>query len=114
MTMIYHLAPAERWHTWPAHEPYLPSEYEQDGFIHCTAGDELMLRVANRFYRGAEGGFVLLVIDPKRLTSELRWEKSEDDDLAPLFPHTYGPIDRAAILEVRAVKRTENGTFLGW
>jgi uncharacterized protein (DUF952 family) len=86
MSGIYHLAPAARWRGWPAGRPYLPAEYGADGFVHCTAGDELMLKVANRFYRGASGDFVLLVIDPGRLTSELRWERS-GDDLAPLFPH---------------------------
>src|SRR5262245_16204497 len=113
MGHIYHLAPAARWETWPAGQAYLPAEYEQDGFVHCTAGDALMLRVANAFYRNAPGGFVLLVIDPERLTSELRWEESTDA-LAQPFPHIYGPIDREAIVEVRAVRRSVEGEFLGW
>jgi uncharacterized protein (DUF952 family) len=112
-TLIYHLAPAARWHAWPSGEGYLPAEYEADGFVHCTAGDDLMLRVANRFYRDAPGDFVLLEIAPARLTSELRWEAS-GDDLAPAFPHVYGPIDRAAIVAVRAVRRAPDGAFLGW
>jgi uncharacterized protein (DUF952 family) len=120
MSSIYHLAPAERWRDWPTERPYLPAEYAADGFIHCTAGDELMLRVANRFYRDAPGEFVLLVIDAARLSAPLRWEApapptgSAEPDLAPLFPHIYGPIDRAAIVEVRAVRRAPDGTFLGW
>ena len=79
-----------------------------------------MLSVANRFYHDAPGEFVLLVIDPARLSAPLRWEApvhpsgGVGPDLAPLFPHIYGPIDRAAIVEVRAVRRTEDGTFLGW
>ena len=36
------------------------------------------------------------------------------DDMALLFPHIYGPIDHAAVLEVRAVRRAEDGEFLGW
>jgi uncharacterized protein (DUF952 family) len=113
MTLIYHLAPAARWRNWPAGAPYLPAEYEADGFIHCTAGDELMLKVANAVYRGAPGDFVLLVIDPQRLTTPLKWERSTDA-LAALFPHIYGPIDRMAIVEVRIVKRGQDGQFLGW
>jgi uncharacterized protein (DUF952 family) len=110
---LYHLAPADRWHDWPSERPYLPAEYDADGFVHCTAGDTLMLAVANRFYRATPGDFVLLVIDPARLTAPLKWEAS-GDDLAPLFPHIYGPIDRAAVLEVRAVRRAADGEFLGW
>ncbi len=113
MSHIYHLAPAARWESWPSGTPYLPAEYQADGFIHCTAGDELMLNVANTFYRGAEGGFVLLVIAVDRLTSPLVWEQSSDG-LAPLFPHIYGPIDVEALVEIRAVRRAEDGTFLSW
>jgi uncharacterized protein (DUF952 family) len=113
MSNIYHLAPAARWETWPEGAPYLPTEYEADGFIHCTAGDELMLKVANSFYRGAGGNFVLLVIDTDRLTSPLVWEQSTDG-LASLFPHIYGLIDSTAIVEIRVVRRAEDGTFLGW
>ena len=73
MKAIFHLAPAARWRDWPAEQPYLPAEYAADGFIHCTAGDELMLQVANRFYRDVPGAFVLLVIDPaRRRTAGLR------------------------------------------
>jgi uncharacterized protein (DUF952 family) len=113
MELIYHLAPAERWRTWPADRPYLPADYDADGFVHCTAGDELMLAVANRFYQATPGDFVLLAIDPARLTAPVRWEQPADG-LAPLFPHIYGPIDQAAVLEVRAVRRAADGRFLGW
>jgi uncharacterized protein (DUF952 family) len=113
MSVIYHLAPAGRWRAWPAERAYLPAEYDADGFVHCTAGDELMLKVANRFYRDAPGEFVLLEIDPAKLTSPLKWERS-DDDLAPEFPHIYGPIDRAAIVGVREARRAADGAFVGW
>ena len=29
-------------------------------------------------------------------------------------PHIYGPIDRAAIVEERPVRRAPDGEFLGW
>lgn len=120
MSLIYHLAPAERWNSWPHAEPYLPAEYAADGFVHCTAGDALMLQVANRFYRAAPGAFVLLVIDSAQLSAPLKWEAPIDPaggsgpQLAPLFPHIYGPIDRAAIAEVRQVQRAPDGEFVGW
>lgn len=112
MNVIYHLAPADRWRAWPPGAPYVPAEYDADGFVHCTAGADLMLQVANRFYRHVPGAWVLLVIDPARLTAPLRWERpAPDDGLAPLFPHIYGPIDAAAIVEVRPVQRSDDGTF---
>jgi uncharacterized protein (DUF952 family) len=117
---IYHLAPAARWNTWPDGEPYLPAEYDAEGFVHCTAGRATMLAVANRFYRDAPGDFVILAIDPQRLTAPLRWEApshpapASGPSLAPTFPHIYGPIDRASILAVYPVERAADGAFLGW
>jgi uncharacterized protein (DUF952 family) len=110
---ILHLAPLERWQTWPAEEPYLPERYSEDGFIHCTAGDELMLRVANHWYRQVVGDFVVLVVDLKRLTAPVRWERP-GDELAPLFPHIYGAINRDAIIAIRPVIRAADGTFLAF
>lgn len=120
MSWIYHLAPAARWRDWPEGQAYLPAEFAADGFVHCTAGEDVMLKVANAFYRAVPGEFVLLTIDPARLSAPLRWEPPADPapnagpPLAPLFPHVYGPLDRAAIVAVRAARRGEDGAFVGW
>jgi uncharacterized protein (DUF952 family) len=111
--MIYHLAPADRWNNWPLDTDYLPAEFDADGFVHCTAGDDLMLRVANTFYRQVAEPFVLLVIDTDLLKAPLKWEES-NDELRSLFPHIYGPINRDAVVEVRPARRAESGEFLGW
>ncbi|GIV98998.1 DUF952 domain-containing protein [Roseiflexus sp.] len=110
--IIFHMAPAERWTMWPAHEPYVPAEFAADGFVHCTEGEELMVRVANALYRGTPGDFVLLVIDVERLTAPVRWERPAGTPLAPLFPHIYGPINPEAIVEVRRIERDVDGAFL--
>ena len=110
--IILHLAPEARWLAWPDGADYLPAEYQHDGFVHCTAGDALLLAVANRYYRQHPGGFVALSIDGARLTAPLRWE-APADGLAERFPHVYGAIDRAAIVAVRRAERAADGTFLG-
>ncbi|CAF3702300.1 unnamed protein product [Rotaria socialis] len=115
MSFIYHLAPATRWYTWSEDKPYLPAEYDKDGFIHCTSGDELMIKVANRFYKGVPGDYVLLVLDITKLkgpASPVKWEEASEFD--SLFPHIYGAIDRNAVVEVRSLQRTDDGTFVGW
>ncbi len=110
---IYHLVPAAEWAALPPHAAYLPAAFAQDGFIHATAGVPLLLRVANTFYRGVAGAFVVLEIDPALLTSALRWEPPQPGDtLAPLFPHIYGPLNREAVVGVHEVSRAEDGTFL--
>jgi uncharacterized protein (DUF952 family) len=115
MSLIYHLAPSTRWYSWPENEPYLPAEYDKDGFIHCTSGDELMIKVANHYYRNVPGDYVLLVIDMQKLidpASPIKWETSPVFALP--FPHIYGPIDRQAIVGVRPIQRSDDGTFVGW
>ena len=115
MSLIYHLAPSSRWYTWSENQPYLPAEFDREGFIHCTSGDELMIKVANQYYRNVSGDYVLLVVDMSKLdssTSPIKWEKSSVFGLD--FPHIYGPINRDAIVEVRSIQRADDGTFVGW
>ena len=101
--------------------PYLPAEYAIDGFVHCTAGDELMLAVANRFYKEVGGGFVLLSLDAELLDAPLRWEEGRPPEaiaagetLAAQFPHLYGPINLEAVVAVRSAQRLSDGTFITW
>jgi len=106
--IIYHLAPAAYFDGLPADQPYLPREFERDGFMHCTKGEERMLLVADTVYRRVPGDFVLLMIDERRVTAPIKYENSG----GLLFPHIYGPLNRDAIVRVAAMGRREDGTFL--
>jgi uncharacterized protein (DUF952 family) len=53
-----------------------------------------------------ERPMLVLTIDLDRLTAA--WRADGDER----YPHVYGPIDRAAIIDVRAIARTADGTFL--
>ena len=68
-----------------------------------------ILRVADSFYAG-QHGLVLLVIDPRRLTSELRWEPGTDLP-TDLFPHLYGPLNLQAVLKVLDFEPAADGKF---
>jgi uncharacterized protein (DUF952 family) len=102
-----HLVPEA---TWEAHDPaapYLPAAYPEDGFVHCTDGDEEMVKVANRFYRDDPRPFLLLTVDLERTGSPWRF-----DDPGETYPHVYGPIDLASVTEVRRMTRDADGTFV--
>lgn len=43
----------------------------QDGFIHLTKEAELLLGVANHFYKPVPGDFLVLAIDSSKLTSKV-------------------------------------------
>ncbi len=88
------------------------------GFLHLTQDPKVLVQVANTFLRSTSGDFLVLVVDPARLTAELRWEPP-DPPAAPgtamygqLFPHLYGPINREAVVAVRPALRAPDGTFL--
>ena len=118
MTLIHHLVPSAEWAALPPDQPYLPASYAADGFIHCTTLPAVLLDVANRFYQGAGGQFLVLDIDPGRLTAELRYEAPlppapAGSHLAGvLFPHIYGPLNREAIVAIRTAQRAPDGRFL--
>lgn len=58
---LYHLVPADQWTTVrEERQPYFPPSYDHDGFIHLTKKPELLLPVANHFYKDVPGGRPLL------------------------------------------------------
>ena len=103
-----HLVPQAVWDAHDPGVPYLPAAYPVDGFVHCTDGDGLMVEVANRFYRDDPRSFLLLTLDLDRTGSPWRF-----DDAGRKYPHVYGPIDPASVLDARRMVRDPDGTFRG-
>jgi uncharacterized protein (DUF952 family) len=105
----YHLTALDWWTAAdPAAALGAPSLAEE-GFIHCTTGAAEMVATANRHYRGDPRAFVVLTIDLDRVTSPWRVE-----DAGAIYPHVFGPIDRAAIVAARPMPRAADGTFLAF
>ena len=107
----FHMLAADRWAAWrdgPSDALYEPDGYATDGFVHCTDGDEAMVATANRFYRELPGEFLLLTLDLDRTGSPWRF-----DDPGQRYPHVYGPIEPASVMEVRRFTRAADGTFTG-
>ena len=60
-----------------------------------------------RYYKTSAEPWVVIYIDQDRVTSPIRY-----DDPAEVFPHIYGPLNRDAIVAVKAIDRAADGTFL--
>ena len=86
--------------------PYVAPSLADEGFIHCTDGDDELLATANRHYRDDERAFLVLTVDLDAAGSPWRI-----DDPAGIYPHVFGPITRAAILDVRPLERDADGRF---
>jgi len=101
-----HLVPEAVWEAHDPAAPYVPAAYAEDGFVHCTDGDDAMVAVANRFYRDDPRSFLLLTLDLDRTGSAWRF-----DDAERRYPHVYGSIAPASVLEVRGMLRDPSGRF---
>ena len=116
---IYHLVPADYYHHQPENKSYLPETFADEGFIHCTAGQEMLIEIANRYFGAFSGNLLALHIDPQQLTSPLKFEPPipppRETPAGPysqsdvLFPHIYGPLNREAILGCVSLQRDEAG-----
>jgi uncharacterized protein (DUF952 family) len=105
--ITYHGTPKPYFEALDPARPYVPAEFDKDGFIHTTEGPEALSIVLTTFYRARPEAFVVLYIDKDRVTAPVRY-----DDPACIFPHIYGPLNRDAILAVRDIGRAADGTFL--
>ncbi len=108
MSIIYHLAPVEYFHAQPPDRPYVPAEFDRDGFIHCTQGDEQLIVVANRYYLDDPRTFLVVVIDEGLVSAPIKYEAGAD---GVLYPHIYGALNRNAIISVLRMPRLPEGEF---
>ena len=108
MTEILHLTPRQEWEAQAKDGSYAPEAFAAEGFIHCTDGDEKVVAVGNRYYRGDARPFVCLVIESDRVHAPVRY-----DDQDHIYPHIYGRLNTGAVVRVRDVRRAQDGTFLG-
>ncbi len=105
--MLYHLVSQFYFEGQPADEPYAPASLFEEGFIHLSATPAQVTWVANAFYVDVSD-LVALVIDEALLASPVQWDETPDGR----FPHLYGPLDREAIVDILALGRTTNGSYV--
>ncbi|MGA5469148.1 DUF952 domain-containing protein [Streptomyces arboris] len=103
---LLHLAEAPLWEAARGTGTYEMSTrgrtLQEEGFIHLSLAHQLP-GVARMLY-GSEGGagghdLVVLAVDPAHLTAPLRYEAMKPG--GEEFPHLYGPLPVAAVVEVR-------------
>lgn len=106
MRPTYHLTPAEWWTASPPDAPYVAPSLAVEGFIHCTDGPAELVATANRHYADDPRPFVVLTVDLDAAGSP--WSV---EDERGIYPHVFGPIERAAILAVVPIPRDATGRF---
>jgi uncharacterized protein (DUF952 family) len=111
LRVIFHIARQADWEAALAVGTYRQSTLgrtlEQEGFIHCSERHQVA-GVANAFYRDVDG-LVLLVIDVDRVGADVRYEAVGGG--TERFPHIYGPLNVAAVVEVHRFEPGRDGAF---
>lgn len=105
--LTFHLLPEEIWLAHQGLDAYTPERYADDGFVHCTDGETLMLEVGDRYYQGDPRSYLVLDVDLDAITAQAIYE-----DDAQRYPHVYGPIEHDAVRRVRHVVRAADGSFV--
>jgi uncharacterized protein (DUF952 family) len=111
VTFIYHIAAAADWAQARRDGQYTMSTrgltLAEQGYIHASTAEQVV-PVANAYYQGVPG-LLLLVIDPGRVTPEIRYEHVPGQDQP--CPHIYGPLNTDAVVEARPFRPAPTGKF---
>jgi uncharacterized protein (DUF952 family) len=103
--MIYHITSLTAWSKAQKEKLYVHESLAKEGFIHCSTGEQLEA-TANRYFK-TEPSIVVLVIDPKKVTAEIKVEQSTYG----WYPHIYGVLPIDAVIASREFERSEDGRF---
>jgi uncharacterized protein (DUF952 family) len=103
MAILHHITTQAEWDAARAAGAYRPASLAREGFIH-TSTPAQTIATANAIFRGRTD-LVLLYIDEAKVDAEIRYEHppASDARAAERFPHIYGPLSPAAVVEVVAL-----------
>ena len=98
---LFHLATPEEWAAAQDQGEIRPPSLDTEGFVHCSWGSQVAGAVAKHFDGVTE--LVALRLDPDSL-GEVDLVEEDSYDSGQAFPHAYGPIPVAAVVEVTRLR----------
>jgi len=105
---ILHIATQSAWRDAQQAGSYTGDTLTTDGFIHCALPKQV-IAVANTLFHGRKD-LLLLHIDANRVQADIRYEDLYDS--GEDYPHIYGPLNLAAVIEVVAFVPGADGKFI--
>ena len=107
MKTILHITSRAEWETAKNIGTYRSESLALEGFIHCSTAAQV-IGSANRFFKGRQD-LVILAIATDRVTTEIKYEGAEQNNL---FPHIYGELNIDAVVAVTDLESDSNGVFI--
>ncbi len=104
--IILHIASRSDWQAGRERGEYRAPSLVDEGFIHASADEGQMLQVAARLFAGRTD-LLLLVIDTRLLSSGSPVIR-EPAPSGEIYPHIYGPINLAAVVQVHKLVPAAN------
>jgi len=121
---VFHMVEVKNWRqTITTDSIYYPPTYEADGFTHGTANPAKLLSVANHFYTDIVGDWYCLQMTEQSLADtgvKIIFEpaaavgntaSTNEAASGELFPHIYGGISPAAVINIFPISRDAFGGF---
>jgi uncharacterized protein (DUF952 family) len=107
---LLHVIDTAGWQAARAAGVLAPPSLSEVGFVHLSTAAQVALP-ANQLFAGRPD-LLLLVLDPGLIGVEVRWEPGEHGDPAAMrFPHAYGPVPTAAVVDVLDYRPGSDGRF---
>lgn len=106
--MILHCMKEKSWNKVKNKKSFGKKDLRKCGFIHCSS-IEYFWRVAPNF-KDVKEPLVLICIDEDKLTSEIKYEDS--DNCGRYYPHIYGEINIDSVVQVLPFLKDESGNFI--
>lgn len=108
--LLVHLCTDLDWENAQATPEWRPESLSVVGFVHLSAQCQVHLP-ANRLFAGRDD-LVVLYLEQGRLGAVVRWEPgASTDPESMLFPHLYGPLPIAAVVDARPYIPGPDGRF---
>ena len=105
MSRVYKIVGAAEWEAALARGAFEGSSVDlADGYIHLSTAEQVAETARRHFARRAD--LLLLELETAALGAGLRWEPSRG---GALFPHYYGVLPTAAVLEAHAFPLADDG-----
>ncbi|MBS0245126.1 MAG: DUF952 domain-containing protein [Proteobacteria bacterium] len=102
---VYKVCPGALWHEAERKGVFEGAPIDRhDGYIHFSTAEQLGETLRRHF--AGQADLLLIEIEAARLGEALKWEPSRG---GALFPHLYGDLDLAVVVQVEALQLGADG-----